>query len=164
MNNLICSVAATYLETSTLLNRNFCCFLEEIPAYSYLCIPRCVFDQIVKFSREDDTERGSVAKQVLALSRDDHRFCIVENDMPKPAHFFLDLAARSRSGRPILIITQNSDLAYSLNRKRRQGCKVLIKRLTASGTLADYDLGKLPPKMAALSMRTDAAAILKTLI
>jgi rRNA-processing protein FCF1 len=161
--DLIQTVDATYLDTSSLLSPNFDRFLQEISVDSRLCIPGCVYRHLVKFSQEE-TARGSAAKEVIALCQLDSRLYITEDFETKPARFFLDLADGRSSGNPILIITQSADLAYSLNRKRIHGNKILVKRLDTEGQLANYDLRKLPPKMLALSERTEAAAILKKLI
>lgn len=161
--DLIQTVDATYLDTSSLLSQNFGRFLQEISADSRLCIPGCVYRHLVKFTQEE-TDRGSAAKELIALCQHDPRLYTTEDFETKSARFFLSLADGRHSGTPILIITQSADLAYSLNRKRIHGSKILVKRLDGEGHLVNYDLRKLPPKMLALSKRTEAAAILKKLI
>lgn len=166
-SDFVRSVAAVYIDTSSLMHStNLINFLQQIQEEGVeIIIPSCVHEQLIHISQEDST-RGVQAREVLELCDDLYSTCfrLEQTEERRPARFFLPLAETKRYGTPILVVTQNADLAHSLNLRRTRGCKVLVKRITMGGQLANFDISKLPPKFTQLSERANATDVLKNLI
>lgn len=165
--DLLRSAAAIYIDTSSLMhNTNLINFLQDhYEEGMKIIIPSCVHTQLMKLGGEN-SPRGAQAREALEICEDLYKTCfqIEATEEKKPARFFIGCAEAKIYGAPILVITQSADLAHSLNLRRTRGCKVLMKRVTIGGQLANFDLYKLPSKFTKLSDRTNASDVLKALM
>lgn len=161
------SLSEVYIDTSTLMHStNLINFLQNIQGEGVeIIIPSCVHDQLLFISQEN-SDRSGQAREALELCDDLYSSCfrLEHTEERKPAKFFLALAESTQYGAPIMVITQNANLAHSLNIRRIRGCRVLIKRITTGGFMANFDFSKLPSRFTQLSNRTNAASVLKNLI
>ena len=145
-----------YIDTCGVMHQGFeNCIKGLIPTLQSsgikLTVPNAVMTELKRFEGEM-SDRGKRAKRALENIGALHRVGLVEitghRETPQtPDSYFAEVVLQARSNQEkLLIVSQDYQLALDIlsinNIKSQKGPAANVKRLTATGSLEDFDLSR----------------------